>query len=188
MKPNRVLTLCAMTAALTLSVGSIMAQTNGGGQWGGGGFGGWGGGGGFGGGNFDPAQMQKQIQQFMMQHYQRQLGITNDTEWGAVQPLVQEVLAAQRTARGGMGGMIGGGVFGGPRGLGAFGGKADPAAEALQKAVDDNANNAKIKQLLTEYKDSQKAKQAALAAAQRDLRKVLSVKQEALATLMGLLN
>ena len=39
-----------------------------------------------GGGNFDPAQMQ----QMMMQRYQEQLGITNDTDWSAIQPLVQK--------------------------------------------------------------------------------------------------
>lgn len=197
MKSNRMTIVCAMTAALALSVSSLLAQENDGGAGAGpggpgAGFGGPGGGfGGPGGGNFDPAQMQKQMQQYMMQTYQQQLGITNDTDWSAVQPLVQKVMDAQNAARGSMGMMLGrGGMggMGGPGGAGGFGRQTDSAADALQKALDSNAPTAQIKVLLAEYQASQKAKQAALAAAQDDLRKVLSVRQEALGSLMGLLN
>src|ERR1019366_7773485 len=95
MKLNKMITQCAIAAALALSVGNLLAQDDGGGPGGpggggpgGGGFGGPGGmdgpggGGGMGGpggGNFDPAQMQ----QMMMQRVQEQLGITNDTDWSA---------------------------------------------------------------------------------------------------------
>jgi hypothetical protein len=107
-----------------------------------------------------------------------------------VQPLVQKVMDAQRDARGaGMGRMFGrnrGGDQGGGNRRGMFGGTPSPEAEALQKAIDDNAPAAQIKDLLAKYKDSQKAKQAKLAAAQADLRSVLTVKQEAQATLLGL--
>jgi hypothetical protein len=187
MKLNRTITLCAIAAALALSASTLLAQGNGGG------FGGPGGMGGPGGGNFDPAQMQ----QMMMQRYQEQLGITNDTEWSAIQPLVQKVMDAQRGARGNMGRMFGrggpgggpGGRGGGPGGPGGFGQQQpDPTAEALQQAVENNAPGEQVKDLLAKYQAAQKAKQAALAAAQEDLRKVLSVQQEALATLMGLLN
>jgi len=54
--------------------------------------------------------------------------------------------------------------------------------------VDSNAPTDQITSLLTKYQASLKAKQAALASAQEDLRKVLTPKQEAQATLMGLLN
>jgi hypothetical protein len=70
---------------------------------------------------------------------------------------------------------------------GGFGGSS-PEAEALQKTIDDNAPAAQIKDALAKYKASQKAKQEKLEAAQNDLRKVLTVKQEAAATLLGLLN
>ncbi len=195
MKLNRMITQCAIAAALVLSVGNLLAQDNGGGPGGPGGggpggFGGPGGMGGPGGGNFDPAQMQ----QMMMQRYQEQLGITNETDWNAIQPLVQKVMDAQRAARGNMGRMFG---RGGPGGQGGPGGggpggfgqqQSDPAADALQQALDSSAPTDQIKNLLSKYQASQKAKQAALAAAQNDLRKVLTVQQEALATLMGLLN
>jgi hypothetical protein len=135
----------------------------------------------------DPAQRQ----QFMMQRVQNELGITNDTDWSAVQPLVQKVMDAQRAARmGGMGRLFGGrgGRGGNNGGPGGFGQQADPAADALQQAIDDNAPTAQIKDLLAKYQASQKTKQAALIAAQADLRKVLTVKQEAAATLAGLLD
>ena len=190
MKSKRIITLCAVAAALALSAGTLLAQDDGGGPGGPpGGFGGPGGGG-PGGGNFDPAQMQ----QFMMQRVQEQLGITNDTDWAAIQPLVQKVMDAQRAARGNMGRMFGRGGpgggpgGGGPGGPGGFGQQqSDPAADALQQALDSSAPTDQIKDLLAKYQASQKAKQAKLAAAQADLRKVLSVQQEALATLMGLL-
>jgi hypothetical protein len=83
------------------------------------------------------------------------------------------------------GGNGGGGNGGGP---GNFGQQPNPDAEALQKAIDDNAPSGQIKDLLAKYKASQKDKQAKLTAAQSDLRKVLNVKQEASATLMGLLD
>jgi len=86
------------------------------------------------------------------------------------------------------GGGPGGGAGGGALGPGGRFGQPDPAADALQKAVDDNAPAAQIKDLLAKYQASQKDKQAKLEAAQAGLRQVLSVKQEAQATLMGLLN
>ncbi len=64
----------------------------------------------------------------------------------------------------------------------------NPDRDALQQALDDNAPAAQIKALLAKYQASQKAKQAKLIAAQANLRKVLTVQQEAQATLMGLLD
>ena len=80
-----------------------------------------------------------------------------------------------------------GGDQGGGNRRGMFGGTPSPEAEALQKAIDDNAPAGQIKDLLAKYQASQKDKQVKLAAAQDNLRAVLSVKQEAQATLLGLL-
>jgi hypothetical protein len=185
MKVKNLLVVCGAAAALMFSAGSIYAQNGGGGNGGGGGFGG--GGGGFGGGrNFDPAQMQQRL----MQRIQDQLGFTNDTDWSAVQPLVQKVLDAQFAVRANMGRMFGRGGRGGGGGGGGgmFGQQPDPAADALQQALDDNSPTAQVKDLLAKYEASHKAKLAALAAAQDDLRKVLTVQQESQATLMGLLD
>ena len=67
-------------------------------------------------------------------------------------------------------------------------GQASPEQEALQKAIDDNAPAAQIKDLLAKYKAAQKVKQAKLEAAQADLKAVLTTKQEAQAYLLGLVN
>ena len=183
MKLDRILTLCAVTAALAFTTGSLLAQDNnaapGGDQAGqrrnrqGG-------------GNWDPAQMQQRI----LDRVQEQLGFTNDTEWDAVKPLVQKVMDARReVVFGGMGRMMGGRNRGGEQGgnnRGGMFGQASPEQEALQKAIDDNAPAAQIKDLLAKYKASQKVKQAKLEAAQADLKAVLTTKQEAEATLLGL--
>jgi hypothetical protein len=133
----------------------------------------------------------------------QQLDITNDTDWSAIQPLFQKVLDAQQAARqgGGRGGFGGGrrGGNNGPNGnnnngnangggRGGFGPQPSPEAQALQQAIDNDAPPAQLKDLLAKYNKSQKDKQAALAAAQANLRQVLTVKQESQATLMGLLD
>jgi hypothetical protein len=197
MKVRNLFTVCGVAAALMLSAGRIYAQPGGAGGFGGGGpgggaggFGGGGpGGGGFGGGrNFDPAQMQQRI----MDTIRQQLNFTNDTDWSAVQPLVQKAVDARTAAAagGGMRGMFGGGRNrgGGGGGGGMFGQQANPDRDALQQALDDNAPAAQVKALLQKYQAGQKTKQAALVAAQADLRKVLTVQQEAAATLLGLLD
>ena len=193
MKLKRIITLCAAAAALALTMGTSFAQDNGnndqqGGiqrrnrQGGGGGFGG--------GGNFDPAQFQQR----MMDNIRDRLNFTNDTDWSAVQPLVQKVMDARRDVGmgGGMRGMFrnrggGGGGQGGPGGgRGGFFGQPSPEEEALQKALDDDAPAAQVKDLLAKYKASQQAKQAKLEAAQDALKGVLTSKQEAQAYMMGL--
>jgi hypothetical protein len=175
-----------MAATLALSAGTLLAQQdNGNAQDNGGRRNRQGGG--FG-GNFDPAQMQQR----MMDNIRDQLNFTNDTDWNAVQPMVQKVMDARRDVGmgGGMGRMFRGRNGGGPGGPGGpggrFGQQSSPEEEALQKAVDDDAPAAQIKDLLAKYKTSQQAKQAKLEAAQDSLKAVLTTKQEAQAYLLGL--
>jgi hypothetical protein len=176
MKMNQLLAIGGVAAALFLGAGSVSAQNGGGG-----------------GGNFDPAQMQQR----MMDNVREQLSLTNDTDWNAIQPLVQKVMDARRdVGGGGMGRLFGRGNRGGNNTnanannnggrRGGFGGTPSPEAEALQKAIDDNAPTAQVKAALAKYHASQKDKQAKLVQAQENLRKVLTVKQEAQAALLGL--
>jgi hypothetical protein len=88
---------------------------------------------------------------------------------------------------GGRGGFGGFGGRRGGQGGGGLGPNASVEAQALQKAIDDDAPSAQIKDALDKYEAAQKVKQAALTDAQEALRGVLSAKQEAQATLMGLL-
>ncbi|MGA2246169.1 MAG: hypothetical protein ABSH48_14325 [Verrucomicrobiota bacterium] len=191
MKLNRILTLCAVAAALALGTGGLLAQDNGNNNDNGGGQ--RRNGGGPGGRNFDPAQMEQRI----MENVRDQLNFTNDTDWSAVQPLVQKVLDTRREVSGpGMRAMFGGrnrggqgggpGGPGGPGGRGGFFGQPSPEQEALQKALDDDAPAAQVKDLLARYKAAQQAKQAKLEAAQDSLKAVLTSKQEAQAYLLGL--
>ncbi len=134
--------------------------------------------------NFDPAEMQRQ----MMERTKERLEITDEGEWKAIEPLVQKVNEARmQTARGMFGGRGGRGGPGGPGGPGGFGGQSNPAAEALQKAIDSKASKAEMKAALAKYIESRKAKQAELEKAQAALRAVLTPRQEAIAALNGLL-
>jgi Spy/CpxP family protein refolding chaperone len=189
MKMKQLVTMCGIAAALCLGAGTAFAQNNGGG--GGGGFGGGGGGR----GNFDPAQMQQR----MMERVRDNLNFTNDTDWNAVQPLVQKVMDARRDLGGGGMGMFrggrnrggdqgGGGDNGGGRPRNPFFGQPSPEQQALQDALDNNAPDAQVKDLLARYEASQQKKQAALKAAQENLKAVLTPRQEASAALMGLVD
>jgi len=134
----------------------------------------------------------------MMDRYKEILEVTDDTEWKAMEPMVQKVMEARRDTMGGMGGAMfrrggpGGGGNAQPNDQkgqrrGMFGGTPNPDAEALQKAIDSKASKAETKAALDKYLPPRKAKQAALEQAQENLRKVLTSRQEAIATLNGLL-
>lgn len=188
MRMNEVLALAGVAAALCLGASQGLAQPNNNNQ--GGGRGGRGPGGGR--GNFDPAQFQQR----MMENYKTQLEITDDTEWKAIEPLIQKVMDARRAVEadrmrgffGGRGGPPGGDNAQNDQGnrRGGFG-QPSPDAEALQKAIDAKASNSEMKAAIAKFTASRKAKQAELEKAQADLRKVLSVRQEAIATWRGLL-
>ena len=142
-----------------------------------------------------------EFRQRMMDRYKERLEITDDGEWKAIQPLIQKVMDARMASFSGMGGR---GFFGGrdggrgddngnreggdrDRGRGGAFGQPNPDAEALQRAIDAKASNSEMKAALAKLQESRKAKQAEVEKAQADLRKVLSVRQEAIATMSGLL-
>lgn len=178
MKVSQLITTCGVAAALFLSTGSLLAQNDNGGN---------GGGRRFGRGNFDPAQFQQRI----MDNIRQELGFTNDTDWSAVQPLVQKVMDARRDVGAGRGMRM---MFrprnnnnqDRPRRRGFFG-QPSPQEQALQQAIENHVPDAQLKEALERYQESLKEKQAQLKQAQENLRKVLTIRQEAQATLMGLL-
>ena len=138
-------------------------------------------------GNFDPAQFQQR----MMDNVRQQLGFTNDTDWAAVQPLIQKVMDVRREVGfgGGMGRLFGrnrggnGGPGGGRGGFGSPPARRPRRCKRRLMTIHPRADQKRAGQ----YETSQKAGQARLFQAQEDLRKVLTVKQEAQATLLGLL-
>lgn len=193
---NRILTLAGMAVALIATTARVDAQQdaqqadrpNRGNRQGGP-------------GNFDPEQMRQR----MMERYREQLEVKGDPEWKIVEERVVKVTEARREA--GTGAM-GRGMFGGGRGGagGAAGGGNDsanaqrqnrnnpfaaaqlPEAEDLQKAIDGKASADELKTRLAKLRDARKVKQANLAKAQDDLRKVLTVRQEAVGVMLGLLD
>jgi hypothetical protein len=146
------------------------------------------------------------MQQQRMERYKEVLEVNNDDEWNALQPMIQKVMDARRDTfagggmgRGGFGGRRGGQGGGGDqggggqgggnamRGGGGRGGEPSPEAEALRKAIDAKATTGEIKAALAKFVESRKAKAEQLKVAQENLRKVLTARQEAIATLNGLL-
>ncbi|HWH68666.1 MAG TPA: hypothetical protein VNT26_04740 [Candidatus Sulfotelmatobacter sp.] len=167
--------LMAASVAAVLSVGTLngLAQDNGGRP---------------GRGNFDPAQFRER----MMEMVKERLEVKEDEDWKAIQPLVQKVMDARMAAMGGMGRSMFGGRRGGDSNNNGdqqrrspFGGQTMPEAEALQRAIDGKASNSEMKSAVAKLAEARKVKQAELERAQAELRKVLSVRQEAIATLNG---
>jgi hypothetical protein len=173
MKMNRWLMMAGMAAGLCLGGNQAQAQQdNGGGRP-----------------RFDPAQMMQR----RMDALKEQMEVTDDGDWKALQPLIQKVMDAQMQNFRGMRPGFGGGPrrAGGDNAdqgarRGGFG-QPNPEVEALQKAIDGKASNTELKAAIAKLSESRKAKQSELEKAQAELRKVLSVRQEAIATINGLL-
>lgn len=159
-----------------------------------------------------PAQEQRpdrgdpeQFRQRMMERYREQLEVKSDDEWKLIEQRITKVFEARRELgsgnRGGFG-RGGGGGGGGRRGgdgannagdnndrrRGGGGGEASPDEAALQAALDAKASPDDLKAKLAKVRASRKEKQAKLEKAQDELRQVLSVRQEALAVMNGLLS
>lgn len=141
--------------------------------------------------SWDPARFQE----MMMQGVKERLEITDEAEWKAVQPLVEKVMTAQRQVagdrmRGMMMGRRGsddrrpGGDDRRPSG-GIFGATPNPEADALQRAIDSKASKSDLQVVMKKFVAAREAHQAELERAQNDLRKVLTPRQEAIATLAG---
>jgi hypothetical protein len=149
-------------------------------------------------GNFNPEQMRER----MMSRVRETMDVKDDADWKLISDRVSKVMDARRDAStgGGMGMLMrrprgegGGGdqaADGGNRrrGPGGFGGEPSPEAEALQKALEAKASNDEIKAKLAKYREAHKARQEKLAKSQEDLRKVLTMRQEAAAVMLGLLD
>ena len=175
---NRMWAVLGMAALLGLSAGSATAQQEGERRQRGGDR-----------GNFDPAEFQKR----MMERVREPLEVTSDDEWKVIEPRGTKVMEARRDASmgGGFGGRSGrppgGGGDQGGGGRSPFGGEPSPEAEALRKAVEAKAPAEEIKAKLAKFREVKKVKEATLAKAQDELKKVLSLRQEATAVMSGLL-
>jgi Spy/CpxP family protein refolding chaperone len=135
-------------------------------------------------GGFDPAQFRQQ----MNDRIKQMLGAT-DEEYQAIQPKIEKLMQLQRDSRGGMG-------FG--RGRGGPGGGGDPnaqqsptqaASKDLQTALDNkDAKPEEIKAKLTALREAREKAKTEMASAQKELRELLTQRQEAVMVMMGFLD
>jgi hypothetical protein len=116
-----------------------------------------------------------------------------DEEWTVLKPLIENVTTKQREARTSSFGSFGGSRGGGTNPGGSTGGSETPRpgqaeAAALKDALASDATSVEdVKAKLTALRNARKNSQAALAQAREELRKVLTVRQEAALVNMGLL-
>jgi opacity protein-like surface antigen len=117
-----------------------------------------------------------------------------DEEWTVLQPLIEKVQTKQRDATAGrFGGFGGGGRRGGDNNTGGGTPPADTrpgSAEstALRTALESDATSADdLKAKLTAVREVRKKGAAELATAREDLKKVVTVRQEAVLVSMGIL-
>src|SRR5712671_3234449 len=117
-------------------------------------------------GNFDPAQFRER----QLENHRERLDVKSDEDWKKIEPLVSNVMDAQRDAR--MGAGFGGFGRGGRGGRGGgdgdqagtnrnrnrFGGPPSPQAEALEKALDDKAPADELKVKLAKFREARKEK------------------------------
>jgi len=150
------------------------------------------------GGQFDPAQMRQR----MMERMKEQLG-ADDAAWKVLEPRLTKVMDLNRQAqgmgRGGMFGMMGG--MRGQRGGNDAGGQGnrrgpqqDPATmtpvekaqEQLRTTLENqSASPEEIKKNLTAFREAREKARQELATAQQELKKILTVRQEAQLVMMG---
>lgn len=133
-------------------------------------------------GGFDRAAMQER----MMNMMKERMG-ASDEEWTIIQPRLQEVMEIQRNAMGG--GMRA--MFGRGRGDQNTETPTEPvevASKELQDTLEkESPTTAEIKAKLAALRGAREKNKQKLVTAQQKLKEVLSVKQEAMLVMMGML-
>ena len=200
-RPGRLLTVLGLVAMFSSTLATLSAQAPGGGEdrrrRGGDGGGERGDR-----GNFNPQDMQARMLSSLRERFE----VADDEEWKVISERIAKVSELRRSSGGGMFGMMGGrggppgaggrggppgggdrggGDRGGPRGPRPGGGSSE--LSALSTALRDKMPDAEIKSRLDRVRETRRETEEKLAKAQEELRAVLSVRQEALAVLVGLL-
>lgn len=131
----------------------------------------------------------------------QQLGVS-DEEWKALEPRIDGLVRAQQEARpttgGGRGGMgLGFGFGGGGGGIGlpapvAPGADPSPVQEAaaeLRAAMEDpDGSAAEVRRCITAYRKAREQARQKVEKAEQELRELLTLRQEAILVIAGLLN
>ena len=129
----------------------------------------------------------------MMTALRERLEVPDDEEWKIISERISKVAELRRSAGGGLGGFPGFAGRGQPPGGDSKGSgrgtraPGNPELAALQSAIRDKLPEAEIKSRLDRVRETRKQNEAKLSKAQEELRAVLSVRQEAVAVVFGLL-
>jgi hypothetical protein len=130
-------------------------------------------------GNFDPAQMRERF----MNSIKERLGASDD-EWKVLQPKIEKIMTAQRDSRGG-------GFFGrrGNRGGDDQNQSAvQRASQELNQALENKDTSPEdIDKKLAALREAREKARGELQTAQKDLKDVLTKRQEAVLVTMGML-
>ena len=139
------------------------------------------------GGGRGPGGTPEEFRARMAERLKTSMKVTDD-EWAVLQPLIEKVITKQRESMAGRFGGFGG--FGGRGGGGPGGDRAGSAeSQALRDALDKDGTSAEdIKAKLNAVRESRKKATVELAAAREELKKVVSVRQEAVLFSMGILD
>jgi hypothetical protein len=132
-----------------------------------------------------------------MERLRKQLG-ASDEEWKVLAPRIESLLRAQQEVRAGIRGFRPGGMrpsAGGDRGFGNLIGPApgepsdvEYAADTVRMAVEaPEIPDRDARLALEEYRKAREKARGRLAAAERDLRELITQRQEAILVLVGLL-
>lgn len=137
----------------------------------------------------DPEQIQKIMADVRKQanlQLQKTLG-ASDEEWQVLEPKIAKV--QDLMAQDGNAGALMGRMGGGPAGAGAAGqSEVQKTRQALQELLKNkDASASDIKTALTAYQEARKKLKADLDQARKELRDILTVRQEGLLVQMGML-
>jgi len=130
-------------------------------------------------------EMQQEMQKRVLDYFRTQMVVTNDAEWGVIEPRLTKVMRLKMESM-----LSGMGMMGGMRGFRGFPGMGEPSpeAEALRKAIESNVPTDQLKETLARFREARKRKEAELTKAQEDLRQVLTVRQEAVMVAASMLD
>ena len=129
-------------------------------------------------GNFNPAEAQAR----QMARLREQFAVKDDAEWSLIAERITAVMELRRNMGSGRFGQSPGGGGNRPETV------VIPEQAALHAALADNLSDTEITARLTRLRDMRKQNEARLNHAHEDLRAVLTVRQEAVAVMAGLLN
>ncbi len=146
----------------------------------------------------DRSKSYEEFRQKMAERLKTSMKVTDD-EWTVIQPLIEKVTTKMREAGGGRGGPPrggdprsggGGGTPGGGSSSSGGGDRSSGSMErdALRTALEnESASPEELKAKLTALRDSRKKAIAEVEVLREDLKKVLTVRQEALLVSYGIL-